>query len=112
MSWPEMRALFAAIFRGRTRAEWASSPPFDGLCHPSSAPRFSHAGKRRPPPSPGEHDEEVLADWGITRCISSLAVGCFEGCRNQDFMFRTPLFEMGGGRLKPTGSELHETGSR
>ncbi len=89
--WPAMRARFAGIFAGRTRAEWcallegtdacfgpvlspqeAARHPHmaargvyferDGLLEASPAPRFD--GVALPPgrvPAPGEHTEEVLA---------------------------------------------------
>jgi alpha-methylacyl-CoA racemase len=42
---------------------------FDGLRHPSPAPRFSRTRSdlRRPPPAPGRDSREVLTDWGIPR---------------------------------------------
>lgn len=97
-AWPQMRERFARIFAGRTRDEWvalamghdaclapvltvdeAPAHPqmqarnlyanFDGLRHPSPAPRFSRTRSdlRRPPPAPGRDSREVLADWGIPR---------------------------------------------
>ena len=41
---------------------------FDGVRHPSPAPRFSRtrSGLRRPPPTPGRDSREALADWGVT----------------------------------------------
>ncbi len=40
----------------------------DGQIQPGPAPRFSRTpgAVRRPPPEPGEHTDEVLADWGIS----------------------------------------------
>ncbi len=40
----------------------------DGVRQPAAAPRFSAtpAVAGRPPPRPGEHDADVLADWGVT----------------------------------------------
>lgn len=40
----------------------------EGLPHPAPAPRFSRtrAEVQRPPPTPGEHTESVLADWGFS----------------------------------------------
>jgi alpha-methylacyl-CoA racemase len=95
-SWPAMRERFATIFAERTRDEWvalamgrdaclapvltideAPSHPqmkarnvyaaFDGVRHPSPAPRFSRtpSNLRRPPPSPGRDSRGALADWGI-----------------------------------------------
>nr|WP_256468516.1 CaiB/BaiF CoA-transferase family protein [Bradyrhizobium sp. 197] len=97
-AWPQMRERFARIFAGRTRDEWvalamghdaclapvltvdeAPAHPqmqarnlyanFDGLRHPSPAPRFSRTRSdlRRPPPAPGRDSREVLTDWGIPR---------------------------------------------
>lgn len=39
---------------------------FEGVLQPAPAPRFSRTGASlsRRPPSPGEHTEEALADWG------------------------------------------------
>ncbi len=41
--------------------------PFDEVRHPTPAPRFSRTpgALRRPPPAPGEHSSEVLAEWGL-----------------------------------------------
>jgi alpha-methylacyl-CoA racemase len=41
----------------------------EGIPQPGPAPRFSRTspGVRRPPCSPGEHTEEVLSSWGISR---------------------------------------------
>lgn len=97
-AWPQMRERFAKIFAGRTRDEWvalamghdaclapvltvdeAPAHPqmlarnvyanFDGLRHPSPAPRFSRTRSdlRRPPPAPGRDSREALTDWGIPR---------------------------------------------
>lgn len=97
-AWPQMRERFAKIFAGRTRDEWvalamgrdacltpiltideAPTHPqmearnvyaaFDGLRHPSPAPRFSRTRSdlRRPPPAPGRDSREALTDWGIPR---------------------------------------------
>ncbi len=40
----------------------------DGVTHPAPAPRFSRteAAIQGPPPSPGEHTEAVLGDWGFS----------------------------------------------
>ncbi|MDR3453444.1 MAG: CaiB/BaiF CoA-transferase family protein [Rhodoferax sp.] len=40
---------------------------FDNVLHPSPAPRFGRTPGtlRRPPPSPGQHSHEVLAEWGF-----------------------------------------------
>lgn len=95
-AWPEMRKRFAKIFATRTRDEWvavaagrdaclapvltideAPEHPqmrardvyadFDGLRHPSPAPRFSRtpSGLRTPTPSPGRDSLQALADWGV-----------------------------------------------
>jgi alpha-methylacyl-CoA racemase len=95
-AWPEMRTRFAKIFAMRTRDEWvavaaghdaclapvltideAPGHPqmqtrevyatFDGLRHPSPAPRFSRtpSALRRPTPAPGRDSRQALADWGI-----------------------------------------------
>lgn len=95
-SWPSVRERFAAVFKTRTRDEWvavmhgrdacfspvlnldeAPSHPhlrerrvlsdFDGVLHPSPAPRFSRTpgSLRRPAPAAGEHAAEVLSDWGV-----------------------------------------------
>jgi alpha-methylacyl-CoA racemase len=95
-AWPEMRARFAKIFAMRTRDEWvavaaghdaclapvltideAPGHPqmqtrgvyatFDGLRHPSPAPRFSRtpSALRRPTPAPGRDSRRALADWGV-----------------------------------------------
>jgi alpha-methylacyl-CoA racemase len=38
-----------------------------GITQPSPAPRFSRTQNeiQRPPPHPGQHTDEVLADWGV-----------------------------------------------
>ncbi|MFO1218697.1 MAG: CaiB/BaiF CoA-transferase family protein [Burkholderiaceae bacterium] len=95
-AWPAMRERFAAIFRSRTREQWeramagreacfspvldideAWTHPqmvergtftrFDGLRHPSPAPRLSRTPGMlcRPTPTPGQHDDEVRRDWGV-----------------------------------------------
>ncbi|WP_407146716.1 CaiB/BaiF CoA transferase family protein [Bradyrhizobium sp. ORS 86] len=95
-AWPAMRERFAAIFAERTRDEWvalasrrdaclapvltideAPSHPqmmarnvyaaFDGVRHPSPAPRFSRTPSdlHRTPPTPGRDSRGALADWGI-----------------------------------------------
>ncbi|MDR5652144.1 CaiB/BaiF CoA transferase family protein [Ruixingdingia sedimenti] len=40
----------------------------EGIVQPAPAPRFSRteAAIQRPPAAPGEHTDEVLADWGFT----------------------------------------------
>jgi alpha-methylacyl-CoA racemase len=95
-AWPRMRERFASVFRTRTRDEWTDlaagrdaclSPvlsideapehpqmrarkvysAFDGLRHPSPAPRFDRtpASLDRATPSPGQNSREALADWGL-----------------------------------------------
>jgi len=95
--WPAMRARLAAVFRTRTRQEWVQAAAgrdaciapvldideapahpqmqarrtftaFDGVLHPSPAPRFSDTPGtlRRGAPQPGQHQEEVLREWGLT----------------------------------------------
>lgn len=95
-SWPALQARFAEVFRTRTREQWMAlaagrdacmSPvlsideapehpqiqarqvymAFDGLRHPSPAPRFARtpSGVRRPTPAAGQHTQEVLAEWGV-----------------------------------------------
>ena len=95
-AWPPMRDRFASIFRTRTRDEWIAlaagrdaclSPvlsideapehlqmrtrkvysAFDGLRHPSPAPRFDRtpATLVRATPRPGQNSREALADWGL-----------------------------------------------
>jgi len=94
--WPAMKERLAAIFAGRTRAEWeavfegsdaCASPVLSlaeapahphnvhrgtftevaGVVQPSPAPRFggTPGAIRRPPPNPGQHGDEALADWGL-----------------------------------------------
>jgi alpha-methylacyl-CoA racemase len=93
-AWPAMRERFAAIFRTRSRDDWvraaasrdaclspvltideAPSHPqmatrgafsrFDGVLHPTPAPRLSRTpgALRRRAPVAGEHQVEVLLDW-------------------------------------------------
>ena len=95
-AWPEMRKRFAKIFATRSRDEWvavaagrdaclapvltideAPAHPqmqtrevyasFDGLRHPSPAPRFSRTPSilRRPTPVPGQDSRQALTDWGV-----------------------------------------------
>ena len=96
-AWPDMRARFAAIFRTRTRDEWVAATAgrdaclapalsideapehpqmrargvyaaFDGLNHPSPAPRFERtpAELRRSAPAAGQDSRDALAGWGFT----------------------------------------------
>jgi alpha-methylacyl-CoA racemase len=95
-AWPALRERFAAVFRTRTREEWVQAmagrdacfapvldideaprhpqmqarevyTDFDGLRHPSPAPRFSATpgSLRRPAPEAGQHSREVLNEWGV-----------------------------------------------
>lgn len=95
-AWPLMRERFAKIFEQRTRDEWVAAAAgrdaclapvltideapghpqmqardvytdFDGLRHPSPAPRFSRTPSElsRPPSAPGRDSRQALADWGI-----------------------------------------------
>ena len=95
-AWPRMRERFAGIFAQRTRDEWVAAAmgrdaclapvltideapshrqmearnayaTFDGVRHPSPAPRFSRTRSelRRPPPAPGRDSRHALADWGF-----------------------------------------------
>jgi alpha-methylacyl-CoA racemase len=95
-AWPQMCERFGRIFAERTRDEWvaaamghdaclapvltideASTHPqmkarsvyamFDGLRHPSPAPRFSRtpSGLHKSPPAPGRDSRQALAAWGI-----------------------------------------------
>lgn len=95
-AWPQMRERFARVFATRTRDEWvalsagrdaclapvltideAPEHPqmkarevysiFDGLRHPSPAPRFSLTPSelRWPTPAPGRDSRQALADWGV-----------------------------------------------
>jgi alpha-methylacyl-CoA racemase len=95
-AWPEMRERFAKSFATRTRDEWVAAAAgrdaclapvltideapehpqmqardvyaiFDGLLHPSPAPRFSRTPSelRRPTPAPGRDSRQALADWGV-----------------------------------------------
>ena len=93
-NWPELRALFSARFKDRTRDEWAAAfagtdacvepvlsmheaaadPHLtarqtyvvrEGVIQPSPAPRFSRTPAGCPsPPAPGQHTTEALAEWG------------------------------------------------
>ena len=40
----------------------------DGVTQPAPAPRFSRttADIAGPPPAPGQHTDDALADWGFT----------------------------------------------
>jgi len=94
--WPRMRERFQAVFMTRTRDHWVQAAAgrdacltpvldideaarhpqmlardvytdFDGLRHPSPAPRFGRTPGtlRRPTPENGQHGREVLAEWGV-----------------------------------------------
>ncbi|RXH04348.1 CaiB/BaiF CoA transferase family protein [Bradyrhizobium vignae] len=96
-SWPQMRQRFAEIFAGRTRDEWVAAAlgrdaclapvltideapahpqmqarsayvMFDGVRHPSPAPRFSRTASElhTSPPAPGRDTRQALADWGAS----------------------------------------------
>jgi alpha-methylacyl-CoA racemase len=96
-AWPQMRERFAKIFATRTRDAWVAAAAgrdaclapvltideapehpqmqardvytmFDGLRHPSPAPRFSRTRSElcRPTPAPGRDSRQALADWGIS----------------------------------------------
>ena len=47
------------------------------MLQPAPAPRFSRTAARldKPPPRPGEHTREALADWGIEQVEELLAAG-------------------------------------
>lgn len=95
-AWPAMRERFAAVFRTRARDEWvriaagrdaclaptlsideAFKHPhlqargayvaFDGVTHPSPAPRFGRTPStlRRAAPQPGQDSRSALAEWGL-----------------------------------------------
>ena len=95
--WPATRERFAAAFRTRSRDEWVAAAAgrdaclapvltideapghpqmrarevyaeFDGLRHPSPAPRFARtpATLRRTTPEPGRDSREALEDWGFS----------------------------------------------
>jgi alpha-methylacyl-CoA racemase len=95
-AWPAMKVRLAAIFAGKTRAEWedifdgtdacvapvltsaeAHLHPHNvhrgtftevaGVVQPAPSPRFegTPGAIRRPPPNPGQHGDEALADWGL-----------------------------------------------
>jgi alpha-methylacyl-CoA racemase len=96
-AWPALRDRFGEVFRTRTRAQWelafagreacfapvlsideawahphmrarGTFSAFDGVTHPTPAPRFSRTpGElRRRAPEPGQHSLEVLAEWGFS----------------------------------------------
>lgn len=96
-AWPAMRKKFAEVFAARPRDEWVAAARgrdaclapvltideapahpqmsardvysmFDGVRHPSPAPRFSRTASEltRPAPRPGADSHDALADWGIS----------------------------------------------
>jgi alpha-methylacyl-CoA racemase len=96
-TWPMMRNMFARVFASLTRDEWVAAAAgrdacvapvltideaplhpqmtsrdvytlFDGLRHPSPAPRFSRTPSEltRAASRPGANDQTALADWGIS----------------------------------------------
>ena len=96
-SWPATREKFAAVFRSRGRDEWVAAAAgrdaclapvltideapehpqmrardayttFDGLRHPSPAPRFHRtpSALTRGTPAAGQDSREALADWGLS----------------------------------------------
>jgi alpha-methylacyl-CoA racemase len=105
----ELRAVIAARFRERTRAEWeeafagsdacvapvlsmteAATDPHitarqtyrdeHGTVQPAPAPRFSRTpgSLGAPPPLPGEHTREALAEWGIEDLDGLIAAGVIQ----------------------------------
>ena len=95
-----------AVFRRRSRAAWVEAAkgrdaclapvltideapqhpqmlarrtftPFDGVLHPSPAPKLSATPGtlRRPAPLPGQHQAEVLQEWGAARSATQGLVG-------------------------------------
>lgn len=96
-AWPAMRERFAAIFCARSRDEWVAAAAgrdaclapvlsideapehpqmkargayaaFDGLRHPSPAPRFDRTPSelKCATPAPGQNSREALSDWGLS----------------------------------------------
>jgi alpha-methylacyl-CoA racemase len=96
-AWAAMRERFAAVFSTRTRDEWVAAAAgrdaclgpvlsideapdhpqmrarnvyaaFDGLRHPSPAPRFGRtpSALTRTTPSAGQDSRQALADWGLS----------------------------------------------
>ena len=93
--WDDLKRELGDIFKTKTRAEWerifdgtdacvtpvlaagelAAHPHNrargvyldDGILQPAPGPRFSRTpgAIRRPPPLPGQHTDEALADWGF-----------------------------------------------
>ncbi len=49
----------------------------DGVIQPAPAPRFSRtpAALSQPPPAPGQHTTEALADWGLADAANLVACG-------------------------------------
>jgi alpha-methylacyl-CoA racemase len=96
-TWPALRTRFAEVFAQRTRDEWVAAAlgrdaclasvlsideapmhpqmsarevytMFDGVRHPSPAPRFSRTMSEltRPASHPGADSQQALSDWGIS----------------------------------------------
>jgi alpha-methylacyl-CoA racemase len=93
--WDDLKRELADVFKTKSRAEWeqvfagtdacvtpvlavgemAAHPHNrargvyldDGILQPAPGPRFSRTpgAIRRPPPLPGQHTDEALADWGF-----------------------------------------------
>jgi alpha-methylacyl-CoA racemase len=76
--WAQGKEVFARAFRTRTRDEWCAVFAGVEACvapvlaptevpAPGPAPRLSRtpASIGIPPPQPGEHTDEALADWGF-----------------------------------------------
>ncbi|CAN5460539.1 CaiB/BaiF CoA-transferase family protein [soil metagenome] len=93
--WLQTKKVFADVIRGRSRDEWVARAdgrgcvsamlepreawtyPHNvsrgtfvevaGVTQPSPQPRFSRTSAQvdGPPPAPGEHTREALADWGV-----------------------------------------------
>jgi alpha-methylacyl-CoA racemase len=107
-AWQMMRNVFARVFASRTRDEWVAAAAgqdsclapvltideapahpqmkardayteFDGVRHPSPAPRFSRtpSALSRPAPRPGADNGTALTDWGISvqECKALAAAG-------------------------------------
>jgi alpha-methylacyl-CoA racemase len=93
--WEALKIELAEIFKTKTRSEWeaifngtdacvtpvlslpeAAAHPHnkargvylsDGALQPAPGPRFSRTpgAIRRPPPLPGQHTDEAMAEWGV-----------------------------------------------
>lgn len=106
-SWPAVRERFATLFKSRSRDEWvrhmaghdaclspvldldeAQQHPqmtargvfteFQGLVHPSPAPRFSRTpgSLYLEPPQVGQHSREVLVECGFSQSELNRLEGC------------------------------------